>query len=253
MTQFPVPPKRNPAPPRGGATSGADRWSGRFAPGTAPTARQSAASEAQTKKNAAKAFENMRKEKAQASARKAAAPPPPPPRTEAQKQRAKDSFGNRKATGYQPRGSAADEPQVKSNNYFTTRDSERPVPEPPKAQPAAQSVPQAAPMADPLSQFRDNSDTRTASPYASHGGERTNPFEGVNFGRSKSTREPTNRPNTPGADETPVRKRASTQGFTEKTPGQQENSTSSANPGVPPNQDEETRRLFETKSKMCWS
>lgn len=50
-------------------------------------------------------------------------------------------------------------------------------------------------MPDPLSQFRDRdswADPRQSSPYTSHGGEKTNPFDGIQINRAKSTRE-TNR------------------------------------------------------------
>jgi hypothetical protein len=51
-------------------------------------------------------------------------------------------------------------------------------------------------MPDPLSQFRDRdnwADPRQSTPYTSHGGEKTNPFDGIPLNRAKSTRDTTNR------------------------------------------------------------
>lgn len=51
-------------------------------------------------------------------------------------------------------------------------------------------------MPDPLSQFRDRdnwADPRQSTPYTSHGGEKTNPFDGTPLNRAKSTRDTTNR------------------------------------------------------------
>lgn len=189
--QFPTPPRRNPAPRN--AASGAERWNSRFSSGVPPTARQQTAANSESRKNAAKAFENM-KPKGQAKSssgpgvRTSAAPPPPtPPRTESARQRQQASFGARKS-GYHPRApSYGDEPPVTNNNYST-----RPDPPPrPNPKPAEAAKPQPAKperMPDPLSQFRDNSaaDGRQRSPYMANTGEKTNPFD-VNHGQAGST------------------------------------------------------------------
>ncbi|EWZ41267.1 hypothetical protein FOZG_06639 [Fusarium oxysporum Fo47] len=125
-------------------------------------------------------------------------PPPPPPRTESARQRQEASFGARK-TGFHPRTTVGDEPPVSSSNYSSRPASER------YAQRFGSDIPQQAPpptpqrppptaMPDPLSQFRDRdstADPRQSSPYASNGGEKTNPFDGIPINRAKSTREAT--------------------------------------------------------------
>ncbi|KAK2675549.1 DnaJ domain [Fusarium oxysporum f. sp. vasinfectum] len=164
--QYPPPPRRNNANPRA-PPSGAQRWQ-RFSTGVPPTAKQYTASDAESKKNAARA------------------------------QRQEASFGARK-TGFHPRTTVGDEPPVSSSNYSSRPASER------YAQRFGSDIPQQAPpptpqrppptaMPDPLSQFRDRdstADPRQSSPYASNGGEKTNPFDGISINRAKSTREAT--------------------------------------------------------------
>lgn len=85
--------------------------------------------------------------------------------------------------GFMPGTPGGDEPPAPNtsaySNYNTYR---RPVPEvPPRAPP------------DPLRHFREQAgipnEPRISTPYATHGGERTNPFESANLNRSKSTRD----------------------------------------------------------------
>lgn len=194
--QYPTPPRRNNNPSaRNTTTSGADRWNQRFSSGVPPTARAHAGASngAETKKNAASAFEKMRTPKAP--------PPPTPPRAEYARQRAEASFGGRagsRTSGYQPSATTyGDEPPVSNSNYTTRRDTSSAHP-----QPAAPPKPQAAPMPDPLRQFREEGDPRMSSPYTTQSGEKTNPFDGTNVGRSKSTRETSSRPAS-GYDEVP--------------------------------------------------
>ncbi|KPM38753.1 hypothetical protein AK830_g7802 [Neonectria ditissima] len=188
--QFPPPPRRN-QPPRTNATpSGAQRWQNRFSQGVPPTAKQYTAADQEAKKNAARAFENMRKGPPKAPPKpaeqpRARSPPPPPPRTESARQRAQASFGARR-TGYHPRSAThGDEPPVTSNNYTSRQAPERVAQDGPNV---GRPVPE--PMPDPLSQFRDDFDLRQSTPYSKHGGEKTNPFDGVPLGRAKSTRDP---------------------------------------------------------------
>lgn len=189
--QFPTPPRRNTNART--ATSGAQRWQTRFSNGVPPTAKQGAAADPEAKKNAARAFENMRKTQSSQSTpstgqhARPSQPPPPPPRTESARQRAEASFGTRR-TGFQPRSAVpGDEPTVSAASYYSRANTEQRQPPPPPPRP-----PQSTPMADPLSEFR-NRDTygepRHSAPYCSHGGERTNPFDGVPLGRAKSSRE----------------------------------------------------------------
>ncbi|KAF4975830.1 hypothetical protein FZEAL_7449 [Fusarium zealandicum] len=195
--QYPPPPRRNNAGAAGAARttpSGAQRWHTRFSSGVPPTAKQYATSDPEAKKNAARAFENMRKgSSAKASEQPRPPPPPPPPRTESARQRAEASFGARK-TGFHPRTAMGDEPPVASSNYSSRSASERYSQAYPQEPPPA-TPPRPPPMAmpaDPLSQFRDRdswADPRQSSPYTSHGGEKTNPFDGIPLNRTKSTRE----------------------------------------------------------------
>ncbi|KAG5992351.1 hypothetical protein E4U43_003805 [Claviceps pusilla] len=166
--QFPTPPRRSNAAtgaaPRNtqsnfkNAQSGAERWQSRFSSGVPPTAKQRFGADPEAKKNAAKAFENMRKN-AQQNKPQSTEPPPPPPRqppgTEYARQRAEASFGSRKS-GYYPRSTMpGDEPPVASHNYskFDRRD----VPPPPPERPGPN------PMPDPLSQFRERNDTSAST------------------------------------------------------------------------------------------
>ncbi|KAF4460843.1 hypothetical protein FALBO_12367, partial [Fusarium albosuccineum] len=121
--------------------------------------------------------------------------PPPPPRTESARQRAEASFGARK-TGFHPRTAMGDEPPVASSNYNSRPASERYAQAFPQEAsqdaPPTPSRPPPTAMPDPLSQFRDRdswADPRQSSPYTSHGGEKTNPFDGIPLNRAKSTRE----------------------------------------------------------------
>lgn len=201
--QFPTPPRRN--PPARGSASGAERWNSRFSSGVPPTARQQTAANSESRKNAAKAFENMKpknqaKGASASGARASAAPPPTPPRTESARQRQQASFGARK-TGYQPRASGnGDEPPVTNNNYSTPPDPP-PRPDPKPAEAAIPQQDKPTRMRDPLSQFRDKSsgDGRQRSPYMAHTGERTNPFD-VNSGQAGSAKESVNAQQTNDSD-----------------------------------------------------
>lgn len=176
---FPPPPRRSAAPKN--PTSGAQRWSSRFAPGVPPTAKQYNSADPETKKNAARAFENMRK--AQSSAKKPgqanpSQPPPMPPRSNTARQRAEASFGTRKTSAQSRPPMPPDEPQATNNRYSQQRTES-----PRKSR--------QDPIADPLRQFREAdqyADQRQSAPYATPGGEKTNPFSGTP-GRAKSARE----------------------------------------------------------------
>ncbi|PHH72778.1 hypothetical protein CDD82_5802 [Ophiocordyceps australis] len=168
--QFPTPPRRN-ATTRN-ATSGAQRWRDRFSPGVPPTARQHPTADSEAKKNAdrARASDHMRRNQQ---------PPPPPPRTESAKQRAQASFGASKP-GFHPRSAmTGDEPPVTNFNYSSRRatvEETRPPPPPPRQ---SRNPQHSSKIPDPLSHFKDNAESRQSTPYASHGGEKTNPFDGV--------------------------------------------------------------------------
>ncbi|KAH7328218.1 hypothetical protein B0I35DRAFT_472958 [Stachybotrys elegans] len=182
--QFPAPPRRKPP------ASGAQRWNQRFASGVPPTAKQQASSDSESRQSAAsaaRAFESMRTKASNQQRETPQAPPPPPPRSETARQRQQASFGNRKPS-YAPRTSAQDdEPPATPARNNTARHHAS----------SSSQVPQASPIPDPFSQFREREyghDARQSSPYTTHGGEKTNPFDGVPIGRAKSTREPAHRP-----------------------------------------------------------
>jgi hypothetical protein len=97
--------------------------------------------------------------------------------------------------GFMPNTPGGDEPAAPRGAYFTTQ---RAAPEPPPVPPRNPSpIPPTSsaskPVPDPLNQFRDpvpKNQPRTSTPYSTHGGEKFNPFESANVGRSKSTRQP---------------------------------------------------------------
>ena len=104
--------------------------------------------------------------------------------------------------GFMPGTPGPDEPPASSTSAYFMRNASRPssrrqaeVPEP---------SPRTAPPVDPLRQFREQADTpfepRLSTPYATHGGEKTNPFESINLNRSKSTRGPSDKTNSARAE-----------------------------------------------------
>lgn len=92
-----------------------------------------------------------------------------------------------------PNTPGGDEPAAPRGAYFTQRDRSAQVPPP---RDAGASTYERPPV-DPLGQFRERVDVafepRQSTPYATHGGEKFNPFESANMSRSKSTRVPSNR------------------------------------------------------------
>ncbi|TQV98726.1 Heat shock protein DnaJ [Cordyceps javanica] len=129
-----------------------------------PPPRRNPPGDPETKKNAAKAFDTMRKSQAKKPQAKPE-PPPPPPRTQTGRERAEASFGTRKAQPNRPPTEEQDPSYRK--------------PAPQHYDVGSQPQP---PMPDPLSQFRDNaaqSNSRYSSQYTTHGGEKIDPFEGM--------------------------------------------------------------------------
>ncbi|KAM0328195.1 hypothetical protein ACHAQA_005602 [Verticillium albo-atrum] len=193
---FPPPPRRN-QPTRNAPQSGANKYRNFTTGGAAPTAKtQPREDPMEAKRNAWHAFEHMRPSSqgksaaSQAKPKSTAVPPVPPPRpaprptprTPAQKQRAEAAFGGKKS-GYAPHSPVpGDEPSVSTSSYATNRhtyDASAST-----AQQERDSIP------DPLAPFRDKfGDSRQRTPYSSGGGEKTNPFDGISVGRTKSTRE----------------------------------------------------------------
>ncbi|ESZ99083.1 hypothetical protein SBOR_0493 [Sclerotinia borealis F-4128] len=117
-----------------------------------------------------------------------------------------------KRTGFMPSNPGADEPSAGKGNYSTSRvnRSVPPPPPPPREAPSFEQeheqeyTPATAPPVnhntrpsaktnDPLRQFRAEEEPsyepRISTPYANAGGEKLDPFDAANLGRSKSTRE----------------------------------------------------------------
>jgi hypothetical protein len=122
-------------------------------------------------------------------------PPTPTPRTEARRKKTEASFGTRR-TGFTQQ--MDDEPPAPNSNYFSTKqhsnmfyeaaNAARTETRKPRPVPAPE---QADDPSSPLTQkFRETFlDTRQSTPYSSHGGERTNPFDGTTINRGKSVRD----------------------------------------------------------------
>ncbi|QSZ33552.1 hypothetical protein DSL72_005120 [Monilinia vaccinii-corymbosi] len=116
-----------------------------------------------------------------------------------------------KRNGFMPSNPGADEPPAGKGNYSTSRVNRSvPPPPPPRETPSFEQedeekhIPAPAPPVnhttrpstktnDPLRQFRTaeepSYEPRLSTPYASSGGEKFDPFDAANLGRSKSTRE----------------------------------------------------------------
>jgi curved DNA-binding protein CbpA len=245
--QYPTPPRRNNQSTRNPTSSGADRWNSRFSAGAPPTAKAKAGGShgAETKKSAATAFDKMRPKKGP--------PPPTPPRAEYARQRAEASFGTSKAnraSGYQPGASTyGDEPSVSNSNYSTRRDASGV-----HQQPSEGQIPQKTPMPDPLRQFREETlnDSRKNSSYQTHGGEKTNLFEGANVGRSKSTREPPGRTTSSSHDapsSTSSRPRSATEHSKSAPSSESEKSQAAKGSGDSPNDQKGQKSDGESFSK----
>lgn len=119
-----------------------------------------------------------------------------PQRTASQRQKAEASFGARKS-GFGTRPTMADEVPAESKNYGPKQRVPLYGEIPPKTQADRASV-----HLDPLSQqMRDAFlDGRQSTPYQTHGGEKTNPFDGANVGRARSVRGRYGNPQCPPTD-----------------------------------------------------
>ncbi len=111
------------------------------------------------------------------------------PRTTGQKQRAEASFGTRR-TGFVPASPLGDEPPVTNSNYFTNKIHTNIFEVAAEATAAAKRA-QAAKSNDTFRQQSNDGflDARQSSPYASHVGEKTDPFDGASFNRARSVRD----------------------------------------------------------------
>ena len=139
----------------------------------------------------------------ESNAKKHAPPPRAAPGFEEFKEgyspRRSQSTNNASRKGFMPNTpGGGDEPPAPMGAYFTERNKptappEVPPREPTREQPPMRERPQSSkPIPNPLKQFQDKPmvhEPRISTPYATHGGEKFNPFESTNINRSKSTRE----------------------------------------------------------------
>ncbi|KAH8804663.1 hypothetical protein F5884DRAFT_420961 [Xylogone sp. PMI_703] len=102
------------------------------------------------------------------------------------------STGVPRRNGFMPSDPEGDEPPATNTSAY--RRTNPPPTSTPDDFSNLKSSRSSQPMADPLKQFREQTDNpcepRLSTPYATHGGEKTNPFDFPDLGRSKSTREP---------------------------------------------------------------
>ncbi|PMD23492.1 hypothetical protein NA56DRAFT_701794 [Hyaloscypha hepaticicola] len=137
-------------------------------------------------------------------------PPRPAPAEGSSERSHSSSAANRK--GFMPNTPGGDEPPAPRGNYFTNRDKPSVAPDLPAREPSSSARypaqdPSQNPFPNPLRPFRAKAmpsmeprpsmetrppmEPRLSTPYATHGGEKLNPFESANIHRSKSTRERT--------------------------------------------------------------
>lgn len=199
-SQYPAPPRRAPtaARPAPTSSSGASRYSGWMPPSPKP-ARDNNASDnmrawdrmrpsSSSKPSSSSANQSSPKpRRPRPSEPRPAEPPPPPPRTEAQRKKADAAFGTRRTPFVQ----VGDEPPVTSKNYFTTKQHTSLFNNASSTTSGATRPRPKSDYIDPLGQqFREAyRDGRQSTPYSSNSGEKTNPFDGANVGRSESVRD----------------------------------------------------------------
>lgn len=212
-SQWAPPPKpptaRNRPPP---PSAGARRYDKFDAP--KQSSSQWAYEGAEARKGTYEAWEHMRGHAAKPSQTKTAPKPPPrevpkpakdyrkpapKPAYEEYRDSTSDTSPHRRTAsshaakkGFMPNTPGGDEPAAPKGSYYTTRTA---PPEPPPRTVPTRSSAYVGP--DPLQQFRDGEGDdkipnleKRYTPYATHGGEKLNPFESANLNRSKSTREP---------------------------------------------------------------
>lgn len=190
---FPPPPRREarprsqaPPPPSAGASRYASNFGAR--PGSyTPNKPAPAQDDAESRRKTYEAWNRMRGEHRQpepSAYERSRAPPPPPP------QQRPGPPPIPKRSGYAP-NSMHDEPPAANTSAYSTQRHRAPTA---KQDSYAEPPPRKQAPADPFKTFREKSGTplepRLSTPYAGRGnGEKTNPFESVDLGRSNTTRQ----------------------------------------------------------------
>lgn len=175
-------------------------------------------------------------------------PPPPPPRpqqTAFQARQQQASFGTRRAAPPPP--AFADEPPAKNTHYTHLHSNvfEETAANQKKPRPASMYAdPPSEPFGDA---FLDN---RQRTPYASHVGEKFNPFEGASPSRARSVRDGHRRPQDSDSEATPQqtgRQRSASVGDPD-TPTKPSKESTPLNGFVPP-----PRPMFQSKASARYS
>lgn len=202
-SQFPTPPKpptarsRHPPPP----SAGAQRYKNFETP--KHPASQTAHEGAEARRSTYEAWERMNPSWKPGSGHSKPSPQP----KKAPKAAANDSHTSKPSAragthgqnptkkGFMPNTPGGDEPAAPKGAYSTYREKPAHPPQPSSdsythipEQHAEDSFKYSMPKPTPA-QF----EPRISTPYATHGGEKFNPFEAVNLNRSKSTRAPSGR------------------------------------------------------------
>lgn len=208
--QFPTPPKaptrarpQQPPPP----SAGAQRYKHFETP--RQSANQSAQEGAEARRSTYEAWERMR-DWAPPGGQASSKPAPPPRKTpRAANDEGHTSRPNPTARsqsqntthrkGFTPSTPGGDEPAAPKSAYATHREKPSHAPSPTDTPPAAHSR-QTSDSSRRHSKQKSNVqfEPRISTPYATHGGEKFNPFETTNLNRSKSSRVPSNKQSADG-------------------------------------------------------
>lgn len=192
---FAPPPTRRDARPKSQApppSAGANRYANTFGArpgGYAPPPRPTAQDEAESRRKTYEAWNRMRGDRQpEQTAYERSRPPPPPPPQPSPQRGAPPPIPKR--TGYTPSSLHDEPPAGNTSNYNTSRHRAPTA----KQEAYAEPPPRKQAPADPFKAFREQSGTplepRLSTPYSGRGnGEKTNPFESANLGRSNTTRQ----------------------------------------------------------------
>lgn len=195
-TDFPPPPRATRSRAQPPPSAGAQRYANNFKPapgafGSGPAgAKTTADSGAEARRKTYEAWSTMGGGRPTPTTPQGFPPPPGSERRSSRQQVPKPQPPPiPKRNGYAPGNPGGDEPPAANTSaYHTQRTNRAPTA---KQQPTNVTPPKSQPV-DPLKQFREKTGTplepRLSTPYAGHGGEKTDPFESLNLSRSNSTR-----------------------------------------------------------------